>query len=1201
MSMTRLIVRILLVLVLLLMVGAIYQARRRQQPDFFWNRAQVALAAGNPKEAKIHLLRMVKDFPNDARGHQGLAAAMVKEATLPETPDSYALHPAALNELTEAGRLNEGDLELQKLLLGACLYAGRVGPAAAAGARVAKTEPQNADALFARAWKESDAGDQDAALKLLDQLPDEEQQAFRALGLRAQALSKRDANDPRLPAAFDAIAARAGQLTSGQLAKLSDAEFLTMARLLPTSVALAGNLATAQQRAADSLNVCERLGEVKTERAQAAPKMAAQIAAVLTEKFPMLTASPEQLAARQALAQRLDKLLASSAAAEKADWSVAVQAAQLAFDKGEYAVAVTLLDKALPALKADKRAKPEQAQALHFLAARALLGLQRHREAKEHLANLVEDKRTSGAGQLMLGAVALQEGRQQDALTHFNRAEREMGANPLVRIALAQSLLNLNKWDEALPYLGSLHDVLKLDNPEVQAWLKQMQLTDARVHFEEARALLALKRGPAAEAHLAALTGTDMEPRALELRAIAFVAAGQLEQGDKLLAQGLVKFPQEVGLIGKRAALLQQMGKPGEALTLLAAAATGAPDDLRLQLMLAQAQGTAGKVDDALALLTALEQKHPDALPILLARAGVLIQAGRADEAKAVAEKIHNVPSSAAVGSLVGAVAALRANDPQRAAEGLKGETADNLQLRHLEGEAAAVMGDYLTAITALGESIRVTHLRSRAGPLLCYCVARLAQKEGPAAAERALAPVYAAAPDEPFVLIAQSDALTMQSKFEAALAVVDRLEQLDKDSAVGPHLRAAVLSRMNEPQAALKECQRALAKEPRYLPSLTLMAQLQFAVRAYAAAIESAQAVLAISPASWQLAVLKSEAQWAAGQKSEALATAQQLIDRQPDLVDGPRQVISLQTRGGQYEPALAACRQARVKFKDDIGLAVQEIVLVHLAGQGDPGDALAKQFVGEPASAVKALALGDAFAAVKNFGRADQWGQIALGAAKGNELPGVHLFLGSLGLAQNAALPDRKLLEQARGHFAAVLQDVPNHFVAGNNLAWLLAVDFEKPAEAVPIVERARGEAPVARLPLSFVDTMATVYRRAGESKKAAPLLEQALAAHPDEAVLKFHLGMIFGQMGPARASDAKRLLQDSLTAALSPAYAAEAKQELQRIAAVEAEAAAKADAEAAAKEAAAIAAAEAKEAAKKAAAEKAKKPAAEKNRGN
>lgn len=1200
MSTTRWIFRGLLVLILLLMLGVIYQALRRRHPDFYWDRAQAALASGSPSVARIHLLRMVKDFPNDSRGHRGLAAEYVKEAKLPENADGYAQHPAALSELAEAGRLSAGDLELQKLLLSAFLRAGRVPQAAAAGALVAKAEPENPDALFARAWQAADAKENETALKLLDQLPENQQQEFRTLGLRAQVLSQKDAKDSRLPAALDAITIRAGQLTAEQLAQLGEAEFGIMARLLPASVFVAEDVATAQRRAGDAISVCEKLVGAHPDRSRAAAQIAAQVSAVLSEKFNALATVPEQVAARQQLAQRLDKLLVQNAVAEKADWLVAEQAAQLAFDKGEYAAAVTLLDKALAAHKADRKAKPEQAQAMHLLAARALLGLRRHQDAKVHLASLVEDKRTSGIAQLMLGAVALDEGRQQDALTHFNRAERDMGANHLVRIALAQTLVNLNRWNEALPYLGLMHDLLKVDNPEVQAWLKQMKLTDARIHLEEARALLALKRQPEAEAHFAALAGTELEPRGIELRVDALLIAGQKEKADSLLAGGLARFPQDASLISKRVALLQQMGQDEQAMTLLSTAAAKVPDDLQLQLMLAQAQARVKKYDEALALLTALEQKTPQSLPIQIVRADVLIQAGRTHEANLLAEKIHSAPTAAAAGSFIGAVAALRAHDPQKAAASLKGETADNLQLRCLEGLTAAATGDYATAIAALGESIRVTSLRGQAGPLLCYSVAKLAEKEGPAAAGRALAAVVAASPDEPFVLIAQADVLTMEGKFDAALAMLDRLELLEKDSPVGAHFRAAVFSRTNQPQAALKECQRALAKDPHYVPSLILQAQLQFSTRAYAAAIASADAALAQSPTAWQMAVLKSEAQLAAGQQPQAVATIQQLIERQPELIEGPRQLVSLQMRAGQYEAALATCRQAREKYKDDLGLAIQETVLAHLAHQGDPGDALAKKVVGTPPDAGKALALADAFGAVKDFAHAQQWGDVALAAATSQQATAVHLFLGNLGLAQNAATPDRKQLELARDHFTAVLQNAPNHFVAGNNLAWLLAVDLDQPQQAVPIVERVRGETPPGRLPLSFVDTIATVYRRAGQPKKALPLLEEALAAHPDQAALKFHLGMTLGQIGLSRAADAKRLLKDSLTAGLSPDYSAQAKQELQRIAAAEEEAAGKAKIEAADKEAKAIAAIEAREAAKKGAAAKDSKSGAEQKSG-
>jgi tetratricopeptide (TPR) repeat protein len=110
---------------------------------------------------------------------------------------------------------------------------------------------------------------------------------------------------------------------------------------------------------------------------------------------------------------------------------------------------------------------------------------------------------------------------------------------------------------------------------------------------------------------------------------------------------------------------------------------------------------------------------------------------------------------------------------------------------------------------------------------------------------------------------------------------------------------------------------------------------------------------------------------------------------------------------------------------------------------------------------------------------------------------------------------------------------------------------VNFNQATDAVPIAERVRGDTPAARLPVTFVDTLATVYRRAGRPEKALPLLEESLAANPNQPLIKFHLGMTLSQLGQRRRlEEARQLLQESLGGALPPEQAAEARQEVQKI---------------------------------------------------
>lgn len=1160
-SPARWIIRGLLVLVIVGLLWIGYRSYLRSTPDFYWSRAQSALKAGELGAVKIHLQNMVQKFPKDHRGYRALAAALIEEAKLPASPAGYAAHPQALNMLAEAGKLREDDIELQKLLVSSYLRAGRAAQAAAAGKLVTKVDKQHADSIFAQAWQAAEANDSDQALRLIEQLPGDEKTSFRALGLKAQVLQARDAKDPELQTLFDAISQRAGELSSDELSKLSVTEFTVLSRLFPAAVAGGVDVAAAHRRADAAIATAEKLADTKSPNAKPAETMAAQVSAILTAKFPVYDSSSQLAGARAQLAARLQKLLPAGPPTDentKTEMVVAHEAAQLAFNRGEYAQALGIVEAALAQHKADKRARPEEAQPLHFLAARALLGLQRHREAKEHLTALLDDKRTSGLGQLMLGAVASSEGRHQDALAHLTRAERELGPNPLVRVSLAQTLLALAKWEEVLPRLAELHTVIQQDDPEVQAWVAQQKLTDHAIHLQEARALLALKRYPEAQAQLAKLAGSELEPQGVELEAAYLTDKGQLATAEKLLADAAKKFPQYGRLIDRRAAILHRQGKSAEAQQLLVASAAAAPDDLRLQLLLAREYGRSGRHDEALALLAALEQKNPQSLPVLLVKSDALIQAGKLPEAMAVAEQIQAEAGGAAMGSMIGAVAALRAKDPKAAAAALKAsaeKVPDNLQIRHLEGEVAAVSGNYSEAIAALGESIHVTSLRNRAGPLLCFCVAKLAMQAGPQAAEQSLMPLVAAMPDEPFLLVAYSDVLAMQSQFNAALKQLDRLEQLEKESALAPYLKAVVLGRAGDAKAALIDVNRALGLDPTYIPALALAAQLQFTAKDYKSAIENLDVALRITPKAWQLGILKIECQWAAGDNAAAIATARTLANQLPEQIELQRQLILLQARDKQYDAALADCRAAREKSPDDAALGACEVVLLALEGKPQESQQAADRFVGQPIDAAKAFALAQGFAQFDNQPEAKRWALAALTTAKAEQQAGPNLFLGNMAMQAHAATGNKLALAEARDYFAAVLKVAPRDFIAGNNLAWLLATEFGKAAEAVRVVEQTRGTTPIAQLPITFIDTMAEAYRRAGEFQKASDVLEAALAAHPEENLLKFHLGMSLGHI--SRAPEARQLLKEVLAGTLSAEQDAAAKAELDRLAAVEAQA--------------------------------------------
>jgi tetratricopeptide (TPR) repeat protein len=209
---------------------------------------------------------------------------------------------------------------------------------------------------------------------------------------------------------------------------------------------------------------------------------------------------------------------------------------------------------------------------------------------------------------------------------------------------------------------------------------------------------------------------------------------------------------------------------------------------------------------------------------------------------------------------------------------------------------------------------------------------------------------------------------------------------------------------------------------------------------------------------------------------------------------------------------------------------LVLDEIDILAQKKKVAEAERLAEQAVGEPPDVAKSLAVANTMAGVGEKAIARKWATSTMELADESQRPAIHLLLGELALLEAQESGDRPLFEQARDHFAEVVQVQPNHFVAGNNLAWILATEFGQPEEALAVVKLVRGDAPVQRLPVGFIDTLAVVYRGAGELDAAKEMLEESVALYPQSGPLTFHLGMVLADHGQATAavSNLERALQ-------------------------------------------------------------------------
>lgn len=124
-------------------------------------------------------------------------------------------------------------------------------------------------------------------------------------------------------------------------------------------------------------------------------------------------------------------------------------------------------------------------------------------------------------------------------------------------------------------------------------------------------------------------------------------------------------------------------------------------------------------------------------------------------------------------------------------------------------------------------------------------------------------------------------------------------------------------------------------------------------------------------------------------------------------------------------------------------------------------------------------------------------------------------------LQLALASSLEQKGDYETAISEYESILGKQPGNMIASNNLASLL---FDHRTDASSL-ERAQSIAAVLRdsqVP-QFKDTLGWAEYRQGDYANAVSLWEEAVAALPDQATIRYHLGMGYAALGrPGKASE-------------------------------------------------------------------------------
>jgi tetratricopeptide (TPR) repeat protein len=132
----------------------------------------------------------------------------------------------------------------------------------------------------------------------------------------------------------------------------------------------------------------------------------------------------------------------------------------------------------------------------------------------------------------------------------------------------------------------------------------------------------------------------------------------------------------------------------------------------------------------------------------------------------------------------------------------------------------------------------------------------------------------------------------------------------------------------------------------------------------------------------------------------------------------------------------------------------------------------------------------------------------------------PGTPLQLEAL-LTYALALSRAGKPEEAVSAYMQALELQPNDIRALNNLAYMLADELGRPAEALPYARKLHEVVPADNV--SALDTVAWVYFKNGDAEQALPVLLEAARIEPDHLAVRYHLGLVYADSG--RKADAER----------------------------------------------------------------------------
>ncbi len=372
------------------------------------------------------------------------------------------------------------------------------------------------------------------------------------------------------------------------------------------------------------------------------------------------------------------------------------------------------------------------------------------------------------------------------------------------------------------------------------------------------------------------------------------------------------------------------------------------------------------------------------------------------------------------------------------------------------------------------------------------------------------------------------------------ATAITNEIDQLAKNSPVGPLLRARIYAAQGRTTEVAESYAEALRRNPAQPDVRLMLGQTRLklgesdeAIRQAKLVLENdqdrAEALLLEARALAQPAGTESET---AARRAQAIARLSSAIERRPRFTSAYHQLALIQMLIGQRPAAIATLRAALAAVPDDSAGLAQLVEL--LAGPLPPD--------GNPSAENLAAARSMASSVAERDSKGNLLIAIAVGFHKAGQLEPardyaekaaakldgaiVHLNYGDilLSIAERTKGDEAKpCFRRAVEQYDLVLSKQANSVEAVNNKAWILCKYLGESQKALELAQGLLSRVDPSTLPSEFFDTLGSIQEAVGRPRDAEDSYAKGLRKAPDHPVLNFHMGKLM--VADARRSNMAR----------------------------------------------------------------------------